>query len=124
MQAGGATTWYFPDGYLPEKTGSGSLEAHEALMVMNTGSQAVHLKLDFYFDERPPVKDVAIEVAPERCVCFRMDIPEHIGGLEIPPLTQYGVRVRADRPVVVQFARLDTTQANLAYYVNIGYCHD
>lgn len=39
MSHGGAKTWYFPDGYLPEKVGSGPMEAHEALMLLNTNEQ-------------------------------------------------------------------------------------
>ena len=46
------------------------------------------------------------------------------GILEIPVLTQCGLRVRSDVPIVVQVGRLDTTQANLAYSVNIGYYED
>ena len=45
-------------------------------------------------------------------------------GLEIPAMTQYGLRVRSDVNIVAQFGRLDTTQANLAYYVNVGYHED
>ena len=37
---GGAKTWYFPDGYLPEKIDNGSMEAHEALMLFNTGARS------------------------------------------------------------------------------------
>ena len=50
-----------------------------------------------------------------------MDIPESIGGVEVPTHTQYGLRVSSNVPVVAQFARLDTTQTNMAYYMNIGY---
>jgi hypothetical protein len=39
----------------------------------------------------------------------------------VPPHTQYGLRLRSDVPVVAQFARLDTTQSNMAYYMNIGH---
>ena len=124
MPKGGAKVWYFPDGYLPEKTASSQLEAHEALMVMNTHDQPAHLKLDFYFESREPVKDVSLTVGRERCVCFRMDMPEHIGGVHIPPMTQYGLRLRSDVPVVAMFGRLDTTQPNLAYYINTPYCED
>ena len=60
----------------------------------------------------------------ERCTFWRMDIPEQIGGLEIPLLTQYGLRVRSDVPIVGQVGRLDNTQANLAYNVNKGYYED
>lgn len=123
MKPDGAKTWVFADGYLPARSpDQSSLEAHEALMIVNTGSMPSHVKLDFYFSDQPPHKDVAITVDPERVICLRLDMPEQIGGLHIPPATQYALRVRSDQNVVVQFGRLDTTQANLAYYVNVGYC--
>jgi hypothetical protein len=36
-------------------------------------------------------------------------------------LTQYSLRVRSDKNIVVQFGRLDTTQNNMAYYGVAGY---
>lgn len=122
MKASGAKEWVFADGYLPNKTPCPSgLEAHEALMIVNTGSAPANVKLDFYFDTQSPVKDVPITVAPERVICLRLDHPNEIGGVELPALTQYALRVRSDVNIVVQFGRLDTTQANLAYYVNVGH---
>ncbi len=119
---GGAKTWYFPDGYLPEKVNGGSMEAHEALMLFNTHSEPVHVSLDIYYSDKPPHKDIAITVGAERVVALRLDHPADIGGVTIPPVTQYALRVRADRPIVAQFGRLDTTQANMAYYIGVGYC--
>ena len=124
MASSGARVWYFPDGYLPQKTGGGSLEAHEALMLLNPNARTAHVKLDFYFEDKDPVKDIAVTVDAERVICLRLDKPEHIGGLSIPPMTQYALRVRSDTGIVVQFGRLDTTQANLAYYVGVGFCED
>ncbi len=123
MTASGAKNWVFADGYLPKKTPCPSgLEAHEALMILNTGAKPAKVKLDFYFDDRDPVKDVPITVPAERVICLRLDHPNEIGGVEIPPLAQYALRVRSDVKIVVQFGRLDTTQANLAYYINVGHC--
>ena len=31
----GKNTWFFADGYLPEKVSNGPMEAHEALMLFN-----------------------------------------------------------------------------------------
>jgi hypothetical protein len=124
MARGGAKTWYFPDGFLPEKTTDSTLEAHEALMVLNTNLVPAHIRLDFYFEDLEPARDIPITVGAERCTYFRFDDPEHIGGLKIPSMTQYGLRVRSDVNIVAQFGRLDTTQSNLAYYVNVGYWED
>ncbi len=120
----GAKTWYFPDGYLPEKTGPGPMEAHEALMLLNTNSTPANIKLDFYFEDKDPVKDIALSVGAERVRTLRLDHPEDIGGLRIPPLTQYSIRVRSDVDIVAQFGRLDTTQVNMAYYGCMGYWAD
>ena len=45
----GAKTWYFPDGYLPEKLGNSLIEAHEAMMLLNVNEQPAQVLLDFYF---------------------------------------------------------------------------
>lgn len=118
---GGAQTWYFPDGYLPEKTDDGGMEAHEALMLFNTNSDNANVLIDIYFSDKKPVKDIAVEVGAERIKTLRLDNPADIGGLAIPPLTQYAIRVRSDKKIVAQFGRVDTTQTNLAYYGCIGY---
>ena len=121
MARGGMNTWYFPDGYLPEKVSEGCMEAHEALMLFNTQDKPVEVKLDIYYSDKAPDKDIAITVGAERVIALRLDKPADIGDIKIPPLTQYALRVRADLPIVVQFGRLDTTQANMAYYGCMGY---
>jgi hypothetical protein len=121
MGKNGARTWFFPDGYLPEKSGAGPMEAHEALMLLNTNNEPANVKLDFYFENRDPAKDISVSVAAERVRTLRLDHPEDIAGLKIPPLTQYSIRVRSDREIVAQFGRLDTTQVNMAYYGVMGY---
>jgi hypothetical protein len=118
---GGARIWYFPDGYLPEKNGPGPMEAHEALMLLNTNVEPAKVLLDFYFEDKPPVQDIPVTIPPERIRCLRLDKPPDIGGLEIPPLTQYSIRVRSDVKIVAQFGRLDTTQTNMAYYNSAGF---
>jgi hypothetical protein len=124
MGKGGAKIWYFPDGYLPEKNSADKLEAHEALMLLNTGSETANIKLDFYFEDKDPKMNIPITVDSERVKTLRLDHPEDIGGLSIPALTQYSLRVRSDVNVIAQFGRLDTTQENLAYYGSMGHFED
>ncbi len=121
MERGGAKTWYFPDGYLPEKLEKGSMEAHEALMLLNTGGTQANIKIDIYFENKPPVKGIEAAVDPERIKTLRLDKPADIGGVDIPPLTQYSLRVRSNVNIIAQFGRLDTTQNNMAYYGAAGY---
>ena len=112
---GGAKVWYFPDGYLPAKT-DGGMDAHEAIMILNVGDEPAEVLMDIYFEDRDPLRDIALRVEAERVVSLHMDVASDIGGVEIPPLTQYAVRLRSSVPVIAQFGRLDTTQSNMAYY--------
>ncbi len=121
MAKGGARIWYFPDGELPQPASEGTMEPHEALMIFNLNGKPAKIKLDVYFKDRDPIKGVKLVVPAERVINFRMDKPEEIGGLEIPRGAQYALRVRSSEPVVCQFGRLDATQANLAYYINVGH---
>lgn len=117
----GATVWYFPDGYLPQKVNSGKMEGHEALVLLNTHETIAHVFVDFYFEDKPPVKGIDIHVHPERVLCIRLDHPEEIGEVVIPPLCQYSIRVRSDVTIIAQLGRLDTTQTNMAYYTTMGF---
>ena len=121
MVSGGKKVWYFADGYLPEKSTVGNMEAHEALMLFNTHEEEVEVWVDIYFSDCDPIKNIEVTVPAERIIALRMDHPEDLNGVKIPPLTQYALRVRASLPVVVQFGRVDTTQNNMAYYVGVGY---
>ena len=119
--SGGVKTWYFPDGYLPEKNTEGTLESHEALMILNTGERDAQIAIDIYFEDRPPVRDIKTIVQSERVRTLRLDNAEDMGGYTIPVLTQYSLRVRSDVEVVLQFGRLDASQPNLAYYGTMGF---
>lgn len=121
MMHGGAKVWYFPDGYLPEKSAEGKMEAHEALMLLNTNKAEADVHIDIYFSDREPARDIAVQVEPERIKTLRLDHAQDLGGLEIPPLMQYALRIRSNVNIVAQFGRLDTTQDNMAYYVGMGY---
>ncbi len=121
MKHDGATRWYFPDGYLPEKKPGEAMEAHESLMLFNPQEEVAVIGIDLYFSDREPIKGIAVEVPAERVVALRLDWPEDLGGVQIPPLTQYAVRVRASLPIIAQMGRLDTAQPNLAYYGTMGH---
>jgi len=121
MRTGGAKTWYFPDGYLPAKQEGTNLEAHESLMLLNVGFVPARARIDIYFSDREPILGIAVAVPAERIIALRMDAPADLGGAVIPVLTQYAIRVTSDQNLVLQFGRLDTTQANLSYYGSNGF---
>lgn len=117
----GKKVWIFVDGYLPQKGNSGIMEAHEALMLLNLNDTVAEAIIDVYFEDREPAKGIKVVINAERVKTLRLDHPEDLVGLAIPPLTQYSLRVSSNKNLVVQFGRLDTTQNNMAYYGVAGY---
>jgi hypothetical protein len=118
----GSTTWYMPDTYLPEPVpADGPYVGHEAICVLNVTDRDAALLLNFCFEDRPPVKDVAVTVPAERTRHLRLDKPEQIGGFRVPVGVPYAIRVRSDVPVIVQYSRLDTTQTQCTLMTTMAY---
>ena len=122
-RAEGHRVWIIPDAYLPpltteddarRATGRGCW-SHESLCVINTGPKPAHVALNFYFEDRTPVKDIRVTIGAERTRHVRFDKPEDLGGFVVPVGVPYALRVESDLPVVVQHSRLDTTQPNCAF---------
>lgn len=111
----GAKTWYIPDAYLATPADDDPVyKNHEAICVLNTTDNDAHLSLDFYFADRAPYENVQVTVPAKRCYHIRMDKPEEIGGYEIPFDVPYGVRVRSDVPIIVQYSRMYATTHNIS----------
>ncbi len=119
----GKRIWIFPDGDLPEADRDSELEAHEALMVLNTSMNDAHLKISFYFSDRDPIKNVEQSVKAERVKCIRMDHVNEIGGVKLPFGTQYAVRVESDVNIVATFGRLDTASEKMAFYTSAWHAY-
>ena len=119
----GKKNWYIVDGYLPYagEVKNADFAGHEAVMFLNCNEKDAHVFLDFYFEDRAPVKDIPVLVKAERVLCLRMDKPEDIGGLVLDRQLQYSLRVRSDENIIVQYGRMDIAQPNLAYIGLMGY---
>ena len=122
MKAQGRKHWIFPDGDLPP-AGNNEPLGHEALMVVNLNRKPAQLKLEVLFEDREPVRDIALRVDGQRVRCFRLDKPLGESGYRIP-FGQYALVVHSDLPVVAVFGRLDVRQANMAYYSVAGFATD
>lgn len=115
MNENGAKIWFIPDAYLAKPADDDPVyKNHEAICVMNATGDDAHMKLDFYFADRDPVEDVEVIVHAKRCYHIRMDIPEQVGGYQIPFDVPYGVRIRSDVPIVVQYSRMYATTHNIS----------
>jgi hypothetical protein len=116
----GSKVWYFPDGELPEPNDPLHI-AHESLMILNPTEGEASIKITFYWEAKDPDKEVVVQVGGERVRCLRLDRPEEIGGVKIPHRTQYAMKLVSDKPIIVQYGRLDTTQANYELYTTMGF---
>lgn len=124
MAGAGHRDWYIPDGYLPPTSYAGSLISHEAVCVLNTGSEDATVRLTIYFEDREPLRDLTSCVPAERTLHIRLDSPEHTGNHRLPTGVPYAIRVESDVPVIVQHSRLDATQPALALFTTMAYPQD
>lgn len=122
MSPDGAKLWFIPDAYLAKPADDDPVyKNHEAICVMNTTSDDARLKLDFYFADREPIENIAVTIPAKRCYHIRMDIPEQVGGYQIPFDVPYGVRVQSDVPIVVQYSRMYATTHNISLMTTMAH---
>ena len=119
----GKNVWIFPDGELPVPDKNSKLEAHEALMILNTSSSKASIKLTFYFSDKNPIENIPIKIGPQKVRCIRIDHPDEIGEVKIPYSTQYALKVESDIKVIATFGRLDTTSEKMAFYTSAWFCY-
>jgi hypothetical protein len=107
----GKTTWWFPDGDLPEPVPGDQFTSHESLMVLNPNAEQATVSLVFYWENKPPTSVHGLVVEGERVRCIRID---RLDGVSIPYRTQYALKLESDVGVFVSYGRLDTAQPNFA----------
>ncbi|QAY65515.1 sensory rhodopsin transducer [Paenibacillus protaetiae] len=118
-QAWGERHWFIPDGYIPE-TSSGSLTSHESVCVLNTSDRDASLSFTIYFEDREPMEHIAFTVPGRRTKHIRTSLLQK-DGAPIPVGVPYAIAVESDIPVVVQYSRLDSTQAENALMSTLAF---
>jgi hypothetical protein len=124
MKGLGKRIWAIPEGYIPgESTGpSPEMTSHEACCILNASSEAAHVKITLFFEDRSPVGPYKFTIAGKRTRHLRFNNfndPE-----EIPRDTPYSSLIESDVPIVVQYTRLDSRQAANALLSTIAYFAD
>lgn len=112
----GKKQWMIPDMYWPEVTTPGHYVSHEAICVLNAAKEDAHLTVTFYFEDRDPIVCEGLVCAAQRTNHMRMDKLN-----KVPMGVPYAALVSSDVPVVVQYSRLDTTQAENGLITTIAY---
>ena len=107
MPTHGALTWLIPDAYLAAPADEDPVNKnHESVCVLNTTVDDANLHFDFYFEDREAVEGIQVTVPAKRCPHIRLDKPEQIAGFQIPFDVPYGMRIRSDVPITVQYSRM------------------
>ena len=117
----GKKEWIIPDCELPPE-GEGVLKGHESVIVVNDSDKTAKIKVSIFFVDKEPYENIEWTVEAKRVRCFRMNNLEHMCGFKVPFETQYAMKLTSNCEIVVQYGRLDNTQANLAFYTTLGYC--
>ena len=115
----GELVWFIPDGYIPP-TSSGSLTSHESICVLNTGDKEANVLVTVYFEDRDPLENIPVTVQGRRTFHIRTSSLE-TKGERIPPGVPYAMEVVSDVPIIVQYSRLDATQAENALMSVVAY---
>ncbi len=118
-QACGHKHWVIPDGYIPELS-SGQLTSHESICVLNSSTEEALLRITIFFEDRDPMEEILYVVPPRRTKHIRTSSLAG-NGESIPAGVPYAIEIRSDIPVVVQYSRLDATQAENALMSVMAY---
>lgn len=117
----GALTWFVPDCYFPEVSSPGHYVSHEAICILNPGQVDAHLQVTLYFEDRPPQKGFVARCDAERTNHLRLDIITDAAGCNVPQGIPYALMVESDQPIIVQYSRLDTTQAEMSLMTTMAH---
>jgi hypothetical protein len=115
MDALGRTRWVIPEGYIPPGSmvnANRALLSHEAACVLNAGDEDAHIDITLFFTDREPAGPYKVTVGARRTLHLRfndLDKPE-----PVPAGADYASVIESDRPIVVQYTRLDSRAAEIA----------
>jgi hypothetical protein len=115
----GSNVWYIPDGFIPERS-SGSLESHEAICILNCNVQDAEIVVTAYFEEEEPIENITFLTKGKRTKHIRTDLLE-VEGKKIQRGIPYALRVESSVPIIVQFSRMDATQAENTLMTTMAY---
>lgn len=119
FQARGEKHWFIPDGFIPPSS-TGELISHESVCVLNCSSEEALISFTIYFEDRDPIEDILVVVQGRRTKHIRTSSLQK-NGASIPVGVPYAIEVNSDIPIIVQYSRLDSTQAENTLMSTIAY---
>jgi hypothetical protein len=107
----GRTRWAFAGGHIPLHSHGHEPEftSRDELCVLNASEREAHLEMTIYYADRAPVGPYRLAVQAQRTRHVRLN--DLIDPEAIPLGTDYASVIESDVPVVIQFSRFDSSQA-------------
>jgi len=110
----GRKRWAIAEGYIPgwSHGPEPQLTSHETVCLLNTSDQEAHVEITIFYADREPSGPYRLIVGARRTMHQRFNdlrVPE-----PIPVDTDYACVIESDVPIVVQYTRLDSRQAENA----------
>lgn len=115
----GETQWIIPDGFIPPDS-SGKLTSHESICVVNCSSEEATMHITIFFEDQEPIPEIPYVVPGRRTKHIRTS-SLHKDGMSIPVGVPYAMQIQSNIPIVVQYSRLDSTQAENALMSTMAY---
>jgi hypothetical protein len=117
----GRHRWAIAEGYIPGWSNGPEpeLESHDTCCILNASDQEAKVEITIYFEDREPAGPYEVTVEARRTKHLRYN--ELRDPEPIPKDTPYASVIVSDVPIVVQYTRLDSRQAENALMSTIAY---
>jgi hypothetical protein len=117
----GHTVWAVPGGHIPLYSTGHEPErtSRDELSLLNTSDKVAQVDLTIFYTDREPIGPYQLMVPARRVRQVRLN--DLIDPEAIPLDTPYAAVLIATVPIVVQFTRMDSSQANNAMASTIAY---
>jgi len=120
MDSFGSRLWFIPDGYYPVNS-NGLFPSHESICVLNPGKKDANIEITLYFEDRDKMEGFKASCKAERTHHIRMDKISSVSGEKVPKGVPYAMMVKSDVDIIVQYSRMDTSQAEMALMSTMAY---
>jgi hypothetical protein len=120
----GRTVWAIPGGHIPLRTTGPEPEetSSDMICLLNAGDRDAKVEITVYYEDREPVGPYRLAVPARRTRQIRFN--DLIDPEPLPLDTDFAGVIVSDVPIVVLFARKDTSRAENAIATTLAFPGD
>lgn len=114
MKAMGKHKWVIPGGDIPARSTGKEPEmlSQDAVAILNTQPKDITIRITVYYENQKAMPGYTLEVKGERLRKIRIN--DLIDPLPVPLETPYSLVIESSQRIIVQFTRMNTSQAPCA----------